>query len=288
MQQIISIVETLLFEHDCVVIPQFGGFVLQRQSAQLQGEVLLPPRTLVGFNRQLTHDDGLLVSVYAQRQRLPYLQAKKAVADIVVQMLTTLQADGMLCLGRLGEMRIADNLCIFTPAAGSFLPHNLGRVSLYPQKRTETPVLTIRLHKHTLHYAAACALGFCLLAVSPKGADTTTTRYATLNPVNYTEILAERQAALQAAQAEELAQQQKEAEERGHFHIVVASLDRHSAERYAERLQQAGYNGAFVLPYRREQYRVVLASYATKKQALREMQQLRKAKAYRRAWVYCE
>lgn len=289
MQQLINIVETLLFEHDCVVIPGFGGFLLQRQSAQLRNGALLPPRTVVGFNRQLTHDDGLFVSVYARQYALTYQQAKTEVARKVKQMQQCLCDSGHLSLGRLGGMYLSGDILSFSPATASFLPQNLGLTTLYPKQRNVEPFVTIRLHRQTLHYAAACALGFCLLVFSPKSGDGNFANYAALNPVNYATILTERQAAIeaeQARQAEETARIERRKQCR--FHIVVASLDKQAAHQYAVRLQNEGYDDAFVLPYKRNQYRVVVSSYSSKRTALQQMQQLRRQPAYRRAWVYCE
>lgn len=289
MQQLINIVENLLLEHDCVIIPGFGGFLLQRQSAQLRNGALLPPRIVVGFNRQLTHDDGLLVSLYARQYALTWQQAKTEVARKVKRMQQCLCDSGHLSLGRLGEMYLNGDILSFSPAAALFLPQNLGLVTLYPEKRQEEPVVTIRLRRRTLHYAAACALGFCLLAFPPKSGDDGFEQYAAINPVNYTAILTERQAAIeaeQARQAEEAARIERRKQCR--FHIVVASLDKQAAHQYAARLQNEGYNDAFVLPYKLNQYRVILSSYSSKNTALRQMQQLRQQPAYRRAWVYCE
>ncbi|SDM24928.1 HU domain-containing protein [Siphonobacter aquaeclarae] len=59
-------VKNLLFEQDCVVIPDFGGFIGNFDSATfLQDGQVLPPRKRLVFNEMLQFDDGLLSSYVA-------------------------------------------------------------------------------------------------------------------------------------------------------------------------------------------------------------------------------
>ena len=62
MLRIITHIERLLLTHDCVILPKFGGFVLQTLPATYQEEEHLfrPMRKEVMFNVTLQHTDGLL------------------------------------------------------------------------------------------------------------------------------------------------------------------------------------------------------------------------------------
>ena len=57
-------IEILLLENDCVIIPDFGGFIAHYQPARYIKEenLYLPPVRTIGFNPQLTINDGLLVN----------------------------------------------------------------------------------------------------------------------------------------------------------------------------------------------------------------------------------
>jgi hypothetical protein len=53
----------LLFEHDCVIIPGFGGFVAQYSSASFEeiSQSFVPPSKSILFNKNLINNDGLLL-----------------------------------------------------------------------------------------------------------------------------------------------------------------------------------------------------------------------------------
>lgn len=74
-------IRNLLLIHDCVIIPNFGGFITNYRSAEIneEGHSFLPPRKQIGFNRQLTHNDGLLISHIADFKMISYEIAKHEV-----------------------------------------------------------------------------------------------------------------------------------------------------------------------------------------------------------------
>ena len=57
-------ISELLFLHDCVIIPNFGGFVGNPKSAKLNKitGVLSPPSKQILFNANLKTNDGLLIT----------------------------------------------------------------------------------------------------------------------------------------------------------------------------------------------------------------------------------
>lgn len=63
-------IKELLFEQDCVVIPDFGGFITNFDAAKidLSNQTLLPPRKWLAFNGLLKNDDGLLSNYIAHNE----------------------------------------------------------------------------------------------------------------------------------------------------------------------------------------------------------------------------
>ena len=53
-------IEALLLENDCVIVPNFGGFVAHYAPATYVKEenLFLPPTRIIGFNSQLKLNDG--------------------------------------------------------------------------------------------------------------------------------------------------------------------------------------------------------------------------------------
>ncbi|GAC1599821.1 MAG: hypothetical protein NVS3B25_27050 [Hymenobacter sp.] len=78
-------IRPLLRDHDCVIIPDFGGLVADVSPARaLPGrQALSPPTKLVAFNQSLTRNDGLLVDALSQHLGLPIAQAREAVRAAV-------------------------------------------------------------------------------------------------------------------------------------------------------------------------------------------------------------
>ncbi|WP_035566327.1 SPOR domain-containing protein [Hymenobacter sp. IS2118] len=78
-------IRPLLRDHDCVIIPDFGGLVADVSSARAQPgrQTLSPPTKLVAFNQALTRNDGLLVDALSQHLGLSIAQAREAVRTAV-------------------------------------------------------------------------------------------------------------------------------------------------------------------------------------------------------------
>ncbi len=78
-------IRPLLRDHDCVIIPDFGGLVADVSPARAQPgrQALSPPTKLVAFNQALTRNDGLLVDALSQHTGLSIAQAREAVRTAV-------------------------------------------------------------------------------------------------------------------------------------------------------------------------------------------------------------
>ena len=78
-------IRPLLRDHDCVIIPEFGGLVADASPARaLPGrQALSPPTKLVAFNQALTRNDGLLVDALSQHLGVSIAQAREAVRTAV-------------------------------------------------------------------------------------------------------------------------------------------------------------------------------------------------------------
>ena len=68
--QIDSYISDLLYRYECVILPDFGAFLTQYQSAQIQENTLAfnPPKKKLSFNSQLL-DTCLLYTSPSPRDR---------------------------------------------------------------------------------------------------------------------------------------------------------------------------------------------------------------------------
>jgi len=81
--QITDLIAELLYKHDCVIVPNFGGFVARSQSASFSkgNNLLYPQAKHVLFNKNLLHNDGLLITAYMEKSGISYIEAEKIILD---------------------------------------------------------------------------------------------------------------------------------------------------------------------------------------------------------------
>lgn len=108
----------LLMHHDCVVVPGFGAFVMQTDSASFDASTgcFMPPCRQVGFNAEVRHDDGMLAASVARREGVSYDVARKLIDNDIAMLRSRLTGSGMAILPRLGRFDIsADGRLVFSP-----------------------------------------------------------------------------------------------------------------------------------------------------------------------------
>ena len=78
-------IKELLFEQDCVVIPEFGGFVTNFDCAKINSNnrFIAPPQKWLAFNVLLKNDDGLLSNYIAKEENITVSQANLKVKTFV-------------------------------------------------------------------------------------------------------------------------------------------------------------------------------------------------------------
>lgn len=94
----------LLFEHDCVIVPGWGGFLAQYRPARLDEarQLIHPPSKDVGFNRHLLRNDGLLTDHIAKRDNVGFAMANGTIEQEVRAWRAELESKGRIELPRIG------------------------------------------------------------------------------------------------------------------------------------------------------------------------------------------
>lgn len=189
MLRIITHIERLLLVHDCVIVPKFGGFVLQTVSAIYNKEehLFCPQRKEIVFNITLQHNDGLLSESYMQMYDVNYRKAQLMLEEDVDEMKAALQEDKKLSLGVLGSFSLGqEGQVIFHPgksdafSVGSYglAPFNFPLLKPVLAEREEVELLTRKKKKDILYIpvsrkflrvasASAAAIALFLLVSTP-------------------------------------------------------------------------------------------------------------------------
>ncbi len=114
---IANYIKELLYRYDCVIVPNFGGFVSNRISAQLHidSNTFYPPSKQLGFNHHLTHNDGLLANYIAAAENISFEQANTKISEIVTSWNSQVKTE-IVTIDEVGEFSLnSDNLLIFEP-----------------------------------------------------------------------------------------------------------------------------------------------------------------------------
>lgn len=83
-----AFVRELLFSHDCVIIPGFGGFIGNYSPAgidRLSG-LFHPPVKSISFNVKIRHNDGLLISKISLAKGLNYGDSRRLVEEFAADL----------------------------------------------------------------------------------------------------------------------------------------------------------------------------------------------------------
>lgn len=102
----LALLERLLYQHDCVIIPSFGGFLTHYVSAQIHliDKQIHPPRRRVAFNVKLQQNDGFFINNLARELNLPYKIAAELVENWSKELETQLQTDRKILFPNIGKL----------------------------------------------------------------------------------------------------------------------------------------------------------------------------------------
>lgn len=129
-----SHLRTLLYDHDCVIIPEFGGFLTRYRPAHIHAlqQTLVPPSKVLTFNRRLVSNDGLIAQEIMRREGVSFDQAMAHIQHRVAEMEMALASTQRVVLEGIGTFHAdAAGTLQFTPEAGqNFLKDAFGLASL--------------------------------------------------------------------------------------------------------------------------------------------------------------
>ncbi|MDH6358792.1 SPOR domain-containing protein [Parabacteroides sp. PF5-9] len=189
MHRIATHIEHLLLIHDCVIIPSFGGFVLQSVSGEYNADEhsFTPMWKEVVFNTALQHNDGLLTESYMQVYGVDFQKACRMLEEDVHELKSVLKHYRKATFGTVGSFTVGtEKQIIFQPNKNeSFDINNYGLSTftlpclIVAPEEKETHAFPAKTHKRErLHIpinrrfiqtavASAAAIGLFLLVSTP-------------------------------------------------------------------------------------------------------------------------
>lgn len=175
-------ISDLLYRYECVIVPNFGGFVTNKISAQLNQSThtFNAPSKQLTFNSHLQNNDGLLANYVATTKNTSYSKAVAFIDEQVSAWKSQLESQeieiehiGTLALTKEGKLVFepCNSINYLTSSFGlnSFVSPSVKRVE-YKEKvkqlETIAPILPSKENKRKtpafIKYAAAAAIFFAL------------------------------------------------------------------------------------------------------------------------------
>ena len=175
--QVTKHIQNLLYRHDCVIVPNFGGFISNRIGARIKNETeFFPPYKQLGFNANLTHNDGLLANEISAAENISFDEANSKILSVVQSWNQTLKNEKVV-LENIGDFSLnSNNQLVFEPTTNTnYLTSSFGLSSFVQNQtlRKETKVVPIASKQKGvpsfIKYAATAAILLTLGSLGWKG-----------------------------------------------------------------------------------------------------------------------
>ena len=147
----------LLYQYDCVVVPELGAFLTHYQPASFTEATgqYLPPRKRVAFNEALRLDDGILINYIMLHESVTRDVAQRQISQFVSSMRQQVTAQGRFDLESIGAFSQNDeNRLQFEPS----LRHNFFDEA-YGMSTITATALDQQLSEPVLNATPVTALG---------------------------------------------------------------------------------------------------------------------------------
>ncbi|MDQ3046503.1 MAG: SPOR domain-containing protein [Bacteroidota bacterium] len=122
-------ISELLYDHDCVIVPELGGFVANYAPAKIHPvqHSFIPPSKNIVFNKNLKNNDGLLANYISTKENSPYPEALKHISQFVKTTNDELKSGKKVMIPEVGELYFDIERNIqFEPSTTNFLRDAFG------------------------------------------------------------------------------------------------------------------------------------------------------------------
>ncbi len=291
-------IESLLVENDYVVIPGFGGYVVQLQSSTILKDCITPPLHTIGFNALMKHNDGLLAVEIAKSNHITFREAMRVIKNEIDIIHYKLSVAGSVEAGNLGKLEKSyTGDILFTPNKfAELLPDNYGlsviqtsSIQKISEKRQSSSTIYHFTTSHFYRYAAAIIVFLGLFFSTPDLNKDFTTDYASLATVSF---IKNPELIMSSSVTDSIPTDTVQTVEHistiKRFHIIVSSWKSLKTACVFRSEISEEYTKAEVLSSLKTHY-VAVESFENRDSAISHMEELRtKDHRFRTAWVLCK
>ena len=303
---IFEYIEFLLPKHNCVIIPNFGGFIVNLEpSFTLNGSnTISSPKYNIVFNQELKHDDGLLASSIQTAKNISYQAACNAINDCVKQIRLSLQHGLPIMCGNIGTLTQDSEANLIFRSSSSFVhPTLFGLTNVYLQPLDIISYQDTTSKKHnkvryTIGSVAAVAAAVLLFIIPSANVGETsgntqkagflnnfTRSMSTIHSIQKTDALPTNTVSVASTSDSSTIQAEESKPARTYYIIIGGEEYENQAKRLLDRFQAGDFPNAAIV--KSDRYRIYIASYNDKSEAERSLDIFRlENPKYATAWLY--
>lgn len=278
-------INDLLYRYDCVIVPNFGGFVTNKIGARVNTttHTFYPPKKQLTFNAYLQHNDGLLANYIASSKNISFEEAITFIAKEVEQWNEKL-ATTTVTVASIGSMSLnEEKQVVFEPNISSnFLKESFGLAEVSTPSVERVKEVTVKSlpttteeNKKTIplyvRRAAVAAVFVGIAYVGWNGVQSQEQQKALANQEKAVEKKI--QSATFVIDNPLPTINLNVSKEDRSFHIIAGAFqEAHNAENKLAELEEKGYDASIVGKNGLGLTQVAFASYATRAEARKALE----------------
>ncbi len=308
MKDITRHISDLLYHYDCVIIPGLGGLIANPTPAVYDESkhMFFPAGKEIGFNRNLKHNDGLLINHISKTENISYDEAKIHINEYIETINQELKNNGIVSLGTIGEInRDTEGTTLFSPnTTDNFLTDSFGLSSFH-----FSPSATYQHHniaRHTIarkairpirtkNIAAVAAIVIGLFVLSPEVKNPGINQAGGLKflePIENTartpisENKEPSSSGIKINTTNSATVKPVEKQITLNYFIIAGSFKRiEQADKYCKQLNVKGQINPLIFKSPQGRFRVAIEGFSNKEEALTSLSIYRSKKGFNSAWI---
>lgn len=303
-KSIFQYLEFLLPIHNCVIIPEFGGFIINMKPSKFDTDSNInQPEYSIVFNPELKHDDGLIASYIVKNKGVSYNTASKEIRSFVKELVARLKSGEIVLCGNIGCLSHDQSGNIIFSANNQFIhPDYYGLEPLKLRQLNSIPRKIIATNKksyirHTIGGVAA-AVAALLLFVGPsiniKDQTGNIQQADFLSSITTSLVSSDIKKKLDHVinidstqnEIEKPLESVKPISTRTYYIIIGGEEDETRANRLLDKIHASDFPGASIIKSQ-DRYRIYISSFDDKKEAESFLDSFRKEHPkYDSAWLF--
>lgn len=318
-------IEYLLPKYRCVIIPEFGAFILNEEYActDIQSNTNYPPKCSIVYNPDLKHDDGILVFSISKTETISYEAAQLKIRSIVSDIKQTLRNSKSFTIDNIGIFHQEKNDTIRFESNRTFVSpefYGLSGIELISLRETINTISEEEKESKIKYLwggaaAAAAALLFFFLpstkitenskpsqqadfiqSLSRLTSTSSTIQDSLLNTDSIGSSITDNimpfnniedilSSETSVERKQEVEQKSKIRYSRKYYIIVGSEISLNQAKKQAKRIQESGYTNVEIIECP-DRYRIYIASFNNREEADKFLTIHQKKDPY--AWLFSQ